>query len=477
MSELETSPLLAPSAVSSLRSRRRLLLYVEVFLSSFGERLWGFAVPILLATMYPANMWPAASVALVETLGGFLSGPFVGAQIDRGNKFRVMQVALVIQNVSIVLVSGCFYAMVWLDLASPTSIPSGRWTFWALMSGIIVVTAVNSAALLARTVSLQKVWVPAVCDHDSTELISTNAILRRINLVCEIGAPLGFGVLLSFLPASRALDVSIYVVVGWNLASFIPEMVVLNAIFKRTSSLSTPSDIQKVKKNALVEALQGVSSYAKHGVFVASLSYAFLFVTVLMPGVLMTSYLLDSDVRQWEIAVFRGLCAVTGILATLIAAPLMRKVGTVRAGVIFSWFQWGFLVPATGAAFLPLFGFRWGVYVFMGMVILSRMGLWGFDLAEVNIMQTCVDASESGKINAVEYSATQLGSLLPYIAGIFVNNPKLFPWLVVGSAASIFIAAVLFTAWSARKSAAFRDRLELLSAKKEPTDEAVSIQE
>ena len=146
--------------------------------------------------------------------------------------------------------------------------------------------------------------------------------------------------------------------------------------------------------------------------------------TVLMPGVLMTSYLLDSSVTQWEIAVFRGLCAVTGILATLIATPLMRRVETVRAGVVFSWFQWGFLVPAVAAAFLPVYGFRWGVYVFMGMVILSRMGLWGFDLVEVNIMQTCVDPIEAGKINAVEYSATQLGSLLPYIAGILVNDPK-----------------------------------------------------
>ena len=57
----------------------RLLLYAEASLTSFGERLWGFAIPLLLASLYPESMWPAASVALVETLAGFLSGPWVGA--------------------------------------------------------------------------------------------------------------------------------------------------------------------------------------------------------------------------------------------------------------------------------------------------------------------------------------------------------------------------------------------------------------
>lgn len=33
---------------------------------------------MLLATMYPKNMWPAASLAFVETLTGFLAGPTLG---------------------------------------------------------------------------------------------------------------------------------------------------------------------------------------------------------------------------------------------------------------------------------------------------------------------------------------------------------------------------------------------------------------
>jgi iron-regulated transporter 1 len=434
------------------------LLYVQTFLASFGERLWGFAVPMLLATMYPKNMWPAATLAFIETMSGFLSGPTVGALIDRSSRLAIMRVALVGQNVSIVVASGCFYALVWFDLGSADAVPYDKWTFWVPMLCLYLVAALNSVAALADSVSIKKIWVPAICHGNEDLLRSTNASMRRINLLCEVGAPLAFGLMLSFLPKDRAISISILVVVVWNIVSFVPELVTLQAIYNRVPLLAESSiGTSQPVKNPLREALHGWHSYVNHNVFLASLAYALLFVTVLMPGVLMTSFLIFWKIEQWEIAVFRGLCAITGILATLIATPVMKKVGIVRAGVIFSWFQWGFLVPATIAVFLPNFGYVWGLYVFMAMVILSRMGLWGFDLVEVHIMQTGVRSSEAGAINSVEYSATQLGSLLPYLVGIFSNDPTLFVWLVVGSSLSILGAAILFTVWARKKSHGYAD--------------------
>lgn len=427
------------------------LLYVQTFLASFGERLWGFAVPMLLATMYPKNMWPAATLAFIETISGFLCGPTVGALLDRSERLVIMRIALIAQNVSIVVASGCFYVLVWLDLGSAESVPYDKWTFWLPMICLYVVAAFNSIAALADSVSIKKIWVPAICSGNDDLLRSTNASMRRINLLCEVGAPLAFGSLLSFLPQQNAIGVSLLVVVLWNVASFVPELVTLQAIYARVPSLSQPApNAGQSPQNRVHEIIRGWRSYSKHPVFLASLAYVLLFVTVLMPGVLMTSFLIFWKIEQWEIAVFRGLCAITGILATMIATPVMKRVGIVRAGVIFSWFQWAFLVPATVAVFLPSFGFVWGIYVFMGMVILSRMGLWGFDLVEVHLMQTCVSTTEAGSINSVEYSATQLASMLPYIVGIFSNDPQHFVWLVVGSSLSILCAAILFTVWATR---------------------------
>jgi iron-regulated transporter 1 len=401
-------------------------------------------------------MWPAAALALIETLSGFLSGPSVGALIDRTGRLSIMRVALIGQNVSIVVASACFYALVWLGLSSENAVPYDKWTFWLPMICLYAVAALNSVAALADSVCIKKVWVPAICNGNDDLLRSTNASMRRINLICEIGAPLVFGLMLSFLPQENAISISLLVVVLWNVASCVPELITLQAIYNRVPTLAqTPAHAGMPTETPLREALNGWRSYVKHNVFLAPFAYALLFVTVLMPGVLMTSFLIYWKIEQWEIAVFRGLCAITGILATVIATPIMKRVGIVRAGVIFSWFQWGFLVPATVAVFLPAFGYVWGLYVFMAMVILSRMGLWGFDLVEVHIMQTGVSAAEAGAINSVEYSATQLGSLLPYVIGIFSNDPTLFVWLVVGSFVSILSAAVLFSIWAKMKSHAF----------------------
>jgi len=429
-----------------------LFMYSHTFLTSFGERLWGFAIPMLLVLIYPSNMWPAASLAFIETISGFFSGPSAGAWIDRTCRLFVMKVSVIGQTVSIVLASGCFYGIIFLGMASEGEVPYKTLTFWGPMLGLYLAAAINSVVAVTDSVSMKKVWVPMICQGDSKILCSVNASLRRINLVCEIGAPLSFGCLLSFLPQHHSISVSLFCVVSFNVLCLGPELFILQSLYKSTPALSKPVAVCTKSPNPLVEAVQGWHSYVNHKVFLASFAYSLLYLTVLMPGVLMTSFLNYCGIQEWEIAVFRCLCAITGILATLLATPLMRIFGIFKAGVFFAWFQWLFLVPATIASFLPLYGHHWGVYLFMGMVIISRMGLWGFDLAEVSIMQTWVDEKEAGTINAVEYSATQLFSLIPYLASIVSNDPKCFVWMVVGSSLSILSAAVLFSTWAACRS-------------------------
>jgi len=401
-------------------------------------------------------MWPAASLALVETLAAFFFGPYIGVWIDKTSRLLTMRLAVVAQNLALLAASACFYAFIWLELASEGAVPVQKPKFWVTMNLLYFTAGINSVSFLADSVSLKKIWVPAICGANSKSLRSANATMKRINLICEIGGPLTFGCLLSFLPEKNTIPTSLICVVIFNLCCLIPQLIILQNIFVRVSSLQQPPTSEpKSVSNPLLTAFWGWGSYANHHVFLASLSYSFLYVTVLSPGVLMTSFLNYWSISQWEIAVFRGLCAVTGILATVLANPVMEKFGVVNAGIIFSWIQWAFLVPSCIAAFLPSQGYNWGIYLFMAMVILSRMGLWGFDLVEVNIMQTRVLKTEAGKINAVEYSATQFASLIPYICGIFSNNPNFFVWLVLGSAIAVFSAAVLFSYWAVNISRNF----------------------
>jgi iron-regulated transporter 1 len=130
---------------------------------------------------------------------------------------------------------------------------------------------------------------------------------------------------------------------------------------------------------------------------------------------------------------------------------------------VFVWVQFGFLVPAVVVLFLfP--SSDWSVYVFLVLVVLSRVGLWGFDLVEVQLMQTTVLQSESGSINASEYSLYSLFSTLPLIAALVMREASLFVWLVVASAVFVLTAAALFFAYAAKiKTATTQHKMEVIA--------------
>lgn len=133
-----------------------------------------------------------------------------------------------------------------------------------------------------------------------------------------------------------------------------------------------------------MQAINGWKRYARHTVFLCSIAYALLYLTVLAPGTLVTSYLIYWQVEQWQIAAWSGLCAVTGMGAAYVTPWVVKRLGTVRAGVVFIWFQTVTLFPAVALSFSPgYFPMAGALYGFMAMIIVSRMGLWGFDLVEV----------------------------------------------------------------------------------------------
>jgi iron-regulated transporter 1 len=328
----------APSAGPTADSSRTVLwlLYLESFLSSFGERGWQFAVPLLLSTMYPSNMWPAASLAFVEQLTGFIAGPMMGALIDRSEQYSLVWWAVVMQTLSLFIASCCFYALVWQGLMSVDAVPVGNWRFWMAMIGLYITAAVNSLCAMLDSVSLSKIWVPAICREDERKLSMTNAALRRINLFCGVASPLAVGALLSFLSAETALSTVIVAVTAWNVVSLPPELWTLKAICNRVPSLKEMPPVQQAGevglRNPFSQALSGWRKYRHHNVFLVSLGYCCLYFTVLMPGALFTSYLVFYRIEQYQIAIFQSLCAVTGMGATLVAPWLMQRVGVVRAG-------------------------------------------------------------------------------------------------------------------------------------------------
>ena len=87
------------------------------------------------------------------------------------------------------------------------------------------------------------------------------------------------------------------------------------------------------------------------------------------------------------------------------------------------------------------------VYVFLSAVVVSRIGLWKFDLCETQLMQEGISDDERLPVNSVQGSLSQLGSVLSYVAGVVFSDPKEYFYLVTGSCGVVTTAAIIYTIW------------------------------
>jgi len=175
---------------------------------------------------------------------------------------------------------------------------------------------------------------------------------------------------------------------------------------------------------------------------------AFLWLTVLSPhDVVMTAWLksnpLNTTIETYQIGIFRALGAGFGILATFLFPIVHNRVGLINASKIFITWE---AVTVT----LALFAYYYvpGVWGFLAFILLSRVGLYGWDVGQIEVLQIGIPEVVRGTINAIDSSFTKLATLLTVMAGFALPNPQTFYILIWGSVISISFGAVLFWYWT-----------------------------
>ena len=139
-------------------------------------------------------------------------------------------------------------------------------------------------------------------------------------------------------------------------------------------------------RNWVRSFFRGLLFYYRSPAFLPSLSTSLLYFTVLSFAGQMITYLLSVGYTPTYIAIARTISVLSEISATWIAPKVMDRIGPVRAGLWFISWQMIYLAVAVG--------FFWGSELpliaasgLVGGVILSRVGLRGFDLSAQIIIQ------------------------------------------------------------------------------------------
>ncbi|KAF8415642.1 Ferroporti-1 [Terfezia claveryi] len=379
-----------------------------------------FAALLFLATVFPNSLREMSVYALVRACSAILLAPAIGYYIDSGNRLRVLTVSIVGQRVAVAASCMGFLA---LKLDFLKTFGGSR---LLLLSVLILLACAEKLCSIMNTVSMERDWVVVIAEADMLRLQTLNARMRQIDLSSKLIGPL----VISIVDGTSTI-LAIWLVLILTLVSFPVEYLAIAKVSlhkhggfpARPLSPSAPVMIGSAPpargfgayRRLLFEASLG---YIQHSIFMSSLAISILYLTVLNFSGQMVAYLLSIGYTSTQI----------GLLRTV-------SVGPTRAGL---WFiNWQMACIAVAASF----SWAWG---FIAGVILSRTGLWGFDLCAQVLVQEEVEPTFRGSFSSVEASLQNFFELCSYALTMVYARPSQFGNPILCTVVSAFVAGGLY---------------------------------
>ena len=200
-----------------------------------------------------------------------------------------------------------------------------------------------------------------------------------------------------------------------------------------------------------------------------------LFFSVMDTGALIFAYLKSQGIPYFNLGIGKGIGAVFGILGTYLTEMLHNKfnMGLELIGLITLWLFWISVAPS-GIQFIAenlvhtdIFsgdsichiGLQMcsddrdsdanvdGAYVILVCMIVARLGLWAFDLAENQMMQERVRPSVRAQVNGVQMSVSEGFTILMSAFAMLFHATSDFYILLLVTLSMIFGACVVYTSW------------------------------
>ncbi|KAG7383675.1 hypothetical protein PHYPSEUDO_003479 [Phytophthora pseudosyringae] len=472
----EQQPLLGSNggdaAASTFTTRPRRVvtyLYASHLLSAWGDRMWGFAVPILFMDIFVDTLLPSAAFSLAMYIVCIFMIPSVGHHLDRWNRWTAMKYAILLENLMIVVNSVILVLILLVTNADGVHKPEWTWPLALLFAGTLVCGGVGQVLNDAQTLGIERDWVVVIAGRDnSTELAKLNTTMRRIDLSCNILGPMAFGFIVDFAgsDATTRAMVGAAVVGLWNLISTPLEYYMTHDIYRLVPELAvrTSHEDDDEEEDTAKRALSPTSSgelgtlaryatmwtkYVKHPVFLVSFSFCGLYMTILSGGALNTAYLKWRGIPNALLGASRGAGALAGLVGTLIFPSLRSRMRVESVAVLSVWLFWLCLAPVL-LAFLFTGESVVSDYVMLTCVVVSRAWLWNTDLAETQIMQEWIAPNQRGAINSMQTATYQFFYILILLSGVVFHDPHQFEALVVFSLAAVLASAVGFTYWGVK---------------------------
>eukprot|EP01018_Ginkgo_biloba_P026325 Gb_08158 [translate_table: standard] len=433
-------------------------LYASFLAGNLVEQIWNFAWPTAVALLHP-SLLPVAVVGFVAKLGIFAGGPLVGTLMDSFPRVLAFNSLSAVQTAAQLISAGMImYALNRVNpaVSSAASLLLQPWFIVLVLAG-----AVERLTGLASGVAFERDWVVLLAGTNRPiALARANAMLSRVDLLCEIAGASLYGILLAKFNPVTCLKLAAALMI-----CTLPVLIFLVSLTDKLSKgvLERPrhhgtcdkpcnkSELQKPEnlvERGLDAIRHGWVQYKTQPVLPASLAYVLLyFNVVLTPGGLMTSFLTQRGLNPSIIGAFSGLCAFMGVAATFMSASLVKRLGILKAGAAGLIFQALLLGIAVAVYWSGSIAQQKSLIFFLFLVVLSRLGHMSYDIVGGQILQTAIPASQANLIGTTEVSMASLAELVMLGVAIIANDVSHFGFLAMLSMAAVAGAAWMYCQW------------------------------
>ncbi|TQD73490.1 hypothetical protein C1H46_040985 [Malus baccata] len=430
-------------------------LYASCLAGNLVEQFWNFSWPSAIALIYP-SLLPVAFMGFFSKLAIIAGGPLVGTLMDHFPRVPAYNCLNIIQAAAQLLSA----ALIIYAHSVPPSVSSLLHRPWFIV--LVLAGAVERLSGVALGVAMERDWVVLLAGvNRPIALAQANAVLNRIDLLCEIAGASLFGILLSNYDPVTCLKFSGGLMV-WSL----PFAIVLTCLTNKLSSgvldrpkcsqtcCRTSTEVSLFDTNDIVDkgvaAIKlGWKEYMQQPVLPASLAYVLLyFNVVLTPGSLMTAFLTQSGAA--------GLIFQASLLTVAVAvycsgsssqqSPLLFFLCLIEISVVTAACQ--LVIKANVSivvadAPLAIICTRENI----GEQVLSRLGHMSYDVVAAQILQTGIPSSKANIIGTTEVAVASLAEFTMWGIAIIANDVSHFGFLAVLSLLSVVGAAWMFCRW------------------------------
>ena len=411
-------------------------------------------VVLLVADLTNNSLYYVALANLFGAVGITLFIPFIGKCLDRTDRLEATSYALLVKisAVSIVYI-GCAGANTTATEEGEDGQRQLPFFVHYLLPFFVAIAAVSFKTI---TTAVEKDWIVVLSNDDTAWLAETNSKMTQIDLGCSSVAPAVTG----FLFSTFSYSLTALILLMTNTVSVLMLYVFLRFVYHSWPALHSrqtggpSSDPDAVEEEAGYENNgtagtdsgnykegSSVKNFFNSGCAGVMLSYAFLYLTVLSFGAIMTVYIRWAGVSDHWIGVFRGLNALFGFLGATIFPSMRGYFGLVQTGFGAIWYQ--FILVFIAAASMYICEVQISTWIIMYAVLLSRTGLWVFDLCARQIVQETLAEDVRGRVNGLWASIISFFNMSSFVMSMLNPDPKEFIVLTTISAALVGLGKLI----------------------------------